>query len=232
MGSSSTAEAASTVYDTGGDPSDVQRALGTHLWVSAWVNDQLSLGNITLPSFPIGMPSWDYGGTFDTQGNIGMGVNSTLLTALKAAKAITSRSYSWWWGQTGATDTVQMDGSIVFGGYDKAKTTGEQFTQKLQAPTTSCPSGMQVTMTDLVLNFPNGTQSSLLSPNQVTACLQPDFTVLMTLLQSPYYNNFEEFTQTNSIGRGGGNGINARGVLYSPDDVYVFSKTPSCRLRH
>ena len=219
LGASTTYDAASTVYEAGGDPSDIERALGTHIWVNAWANDVLSFKGISLPDFALGMPGWDFGGNFDTQSVVGLGVNSTLLSALEAAGKISSKSWSWWWGQTGATEDVQMDGSIVFGGYDKAKTVGDRYTQKLTTNALGCPSGMSVSLTDVVLNFPNGTQSSMLSPNQLSACLQPDFTYLISLPESPYYDNFEDLTQTSNLGRAGGHGLGAAGMVYRPDEV-------------
>ena len=111
-----------------------------------------------------------------------------------------------------------MDGLIVFGGYDRAKTTGNRYTQKLVPPEVNCESGMRVTMSDLKLDFPNGTISSVLGRNQIPFCLQPDYPVLMTLPQYPYYNTFQSLTDTHNIGTGGVSGLGA-GPLYVPGSV-------------
>lgn len=173
-----------------------------------------------MADFPLGLAGNDFGGTFNTQNVFGLGSNSTILNTLVSMEKIASRSWSWWWGQTGATDEAQMDGSIVFGGYDKAKTLEEPHSYEFGAFALDCQSGMHVTITDLVLTFPNGSTTSILYPNQLSGCLQPDFPPLMTLPNAPYFENFERFTQTRNIGRGGGNGIGARGMLYQPDEVY------------
>jgi hypothetical protein len=167
----------------------------------------------------MGMPGYDYAAQFDTQNNIGFGVNSTFLNALQAAGKIASRSYSWWWGRTGATEDAQMDGAIVFGGYDRAKVTGKPYTQNLIPPEVNCQSGMRMTISDLILNFPNGTLASILQHKQISACLQPDFPVLMTLPTDPYYETFEQLTNTHNVGSGGGSGIDAVGYLYPPNKV-------------
>jgi hypothetical protein len=93
-----------------------------------------------------------------------------------------------------------MDGSVVFGGYDRAKTSGTRYTQNLVLPQVNCLSGMRVTISDLRLDFPNGTVTSILGHKQINACLQPDYPVLMTIPADPYYDTFESLTHTRSIG--------------------------------
>ena len=177
---SSTFSPASSVEAAGGDPSDVQRALGQHYWESAWMNDGLSFGNLSLPAFPIGIPKMSSGGPFDTQQNIGLGINSTFLSTLRKTGQIASRTWSFYWGQDGVAAGDQSDGSIIFGGSDKAKTNGSGYTQDLVLPEENCQSGMRVTISDFSLDFPNGTVTSLTGHSQIFACLQPDFPALAT----------------------------------------------------
>jgi hypothetical protein len=204
---SSTFNPASSVEAAGGDPSDVQRTLGQHYWDSAWMNDGLSFSNVSLPAFPIGIPEMSSGGPFDTQQNIGLGINSTLLSTLQQTGQIASRTWSFYWGQDGAAAGDQSDGSITFGGYDKAKTSGNGYTQDLVLPEENCQSGMRVTISDLSLDFPNGTATSLTGHRQIFACLQPDFPALVTIPEDPYYNEFEALTHTHNVGPGFANGI-------------------------
>ena len=215
---SSTSELASSVYASGGDPSDIQRTGGTHIWESTWAKDLLSFGHTSFSAFPIGMPSYEYANLLSSQTNIGLGKNSTLLTRLQSAGQITSRSWSWWWGRTSPTEGAPMDGSIVFGGYDKAKTNGNGYTQNLIRPEVNCQSGMRVTISDLSLGFPNGTVASILGKKQISACLQPDYPVVMTLPQDPYYSTFESLTGTRSIDGGNVTSLGA-GPLYDPGEV-------------
>ncbi|KAJ8606291.1 hypothetical protein MRB53_041042 [Persea americana] len=113
------------------------------------VNDKLSIGNSTIDNFALGMPGFPIFDTYDTQSQFGLGINSTLLNALKRMNAITSRAYSWWWGVQGAT--TQTDGQIVFGGYDSGRIQGTNYTKSMSTPTyPDCNSGMMVTISDLV----------------------------------------------------------------------------------
>ncbi|KAK4548165.1 hypothetical protein LTR36_010034 [Oleoguttula mirabilis] len=113
---------------------------------------------------------------------------------------------------------MSMDGQIVFGGYDAAKTKGNNYTKSLQLPTLACSSGMEVTVTDMVLNFPNGTDSSMLGYGAIAACIMPDYPLIFTFPDT-YYTQFETLTKTSNVGRGGGAGIGYSGPLYWPEEV-------------
>jgi len=49
---------------------------------------------------------------------LGFGRNSTLLNALVASGALSSRSWGFWQGWTGAESKNQIDGNLIFSGYD------------------------------------------------------------------------------------------------------------------
>lgn len=103
------------VVAAGGDPSDTQRTVGTHIWYNDWTTDRLTLENETLDNFPVGMGGFDYGEIFNTQLVIGLGRNSTLLNTLKDTGKIPSRTYFFWWGRNSAAQSNSMDGQLVLG---------------------------------------------------------------------------------------------------------------------
>lgn len=192
------------VRDAGADPSDTARALGTHIWDSTWANDDFVLGNATLSNYAIGMPGFDFGGAYNRQAAIGLGHNSTILQSLKDQNSTASRSWSYWWGIDNSASRSAMDGQIVFGGYDAAKVTGEPFTQQLQEPSANCQSGMYLTLTNMLLNFPNGTSSDLNPSSVITGCLQPDFPAVMTIPAEPYFWRFQNVTETAFMNKSSG----------------------------
>lgn len=208
-----------SVEDAGGDPSDVQREVGLHIWDNSWIRDDLSVGDVTLSSFPIGISEMDMGDSSNTQSNIGLGVNSTFISALKDAGEISSRSYSWLEGLSGATKNAQMHGSNVFGSYDRAKTSGAGYTKELAAPSPDCWSGTSVTLSNVVLPFLNATEGTILGPSTVSACVQFGSTTMLTFAVEPYWNNFEKLTDTERLGVGGGNGLTFSSAIYDDDDV-------------
>ncbi|KAK2787604.1 hypothetical protein FQN53_005054 [Emmonsiellopsis sp. PD_33] len=182
-----------------------------------WVTDSLTLNrNVTLEEFPLGVALADRGAEgYHPRVALGLGVDSTVLKALKASGQIASRSWAMFWGRTGATEGSQLDGNFVFGGYDRAKISGEGYTQRISYSKTECPSGLLVTITDLVLNFSNGTNESLFDDVQSTAmsaCIVPDYPVLMTLPNDPYFYKFEALTQASDFSRSFG--INYYSMLY------------------
>ncbi|KAM0712139.1 hypothetical protein Q7P37_011233 [Cladosporium fusiforme] len=160
------------VVAAGGDPSDTQRTEGTHIWYNDWTKDTITAGYATLEAFPIGMAGFDFGGIFDTQPNIGLGRNSTLLNALRDAKKISSRTYSF------------------------CEVMGPNITQKLQPSSVGCESGMYVTVTNMILAFPNGTKADMLAPSTLSACVRLDYPAISSPRYDPFMERFEAHTGT------------------------------------
>jgi hypothetical protein len=169
---SSRARSVADVYAAGASSSDTDRTEGLHIWDSSWTMDDLGVGNITLKDYPVGSPGFEFGGQYHPQGALGIGPNSTLLSNLKDAGQIASRSYGYWWGENGATSNAQMDGSLILGGYDAAKTQGPNITIALRTPSVSCMSGMFLPISDLVMRFPNSTRASIIVVSD-SSCVGP-----------------------------------------------------------
>jgi hypothetical protein len=83
---------------------------------------------------------------------MGLGTNSTLLNALISAKAIASRTWGYSQGWTGAEAENQVDGSLVLGGYDAAKTKGNNVTVPFSNDP-HCVSNLVVTISDIKMNL-------------------------------------------------------------------------------
>ncbi|KAI7278569.1 hypothetical protein KC345_g5896 [Hortaea werneckii] len=200
-GASSSARGGLDVYEAGGDVDDTARRAATHVWYNEFAQDDITIGNTTLERYPIGIPGLDVGGRTDTQANIGLGRNSTLLSILKQREEIPSRSYSYWWGIDSTSENVAMDGQLILGGYDAAKTTGPNITSNILPWSLACPSGMYITITSMDLGFPNGSRGDMLYPSSLVACLQLDWPFLASLRADPFYNNFEILTDTQYTNR-------------------------------
>ena len=104
--------------------------------------------DISLDQFPVYFPK---PGVIPQNG-IGFGPDSTFLNRLYDQGKIASRSWSLFWGWQGAEQENQMDGSLVLGGYDKAKMAGGA---PLTAPFSDgvgCPSSLLVYLSNIVVN--------------------------------------------------------------------------------
>lgn len=164
---------------------------------------------------------------------LGLGFNSTILHALKDSGRIASRSWSMFWGRTGATADTQLNGNFVLGGYDRAKVSGPNHTRPLTHSGSVCPTAMLITITDIKLNLANGTDVSLFggaASTAMSACIVPDYPVLMTIPFDPYFLSFETLTNAELFKRSFG--IYYYGMIYSIDpesesnmesDMYVFA---------
>ncbi|KAK6430150.1 hypothetical protein LTR95_013701 [Oleoguttula sp. CCFEE 5521] len=216
---SSSKQAEADVYAANASPSDTDRSEGRNIWYNAWAMDDVHLGVTTLPQYPLGMPGMEWEVQNHPQGSLGLGRNSTLLTALINAGHIASRSYGLWWGQDGATDNAQMDGTLVLGGYDAAKTMGRNISGQIKTPTVGCTSGMLLTISDIMMDFPNGTHASIVAPHApIPACLRNDMSGIMYMPYDPYYYTFE-------VNAGAGWIRHSIGTewwtpLYEPSEVY------------
>ncbi|KAI0536934.1 aspartic peptidase domain-containing protein [Xylaria digitata] len=154
--------------------------------------------NVSIDDFAINVPlsDWKEEGYRPMMG-LGLGSNSTVLSALKTGKHIASRVWSMFYGLTGADDYAQLDGILVLGGYDKAKVSGQPYTLDLQIKP-GCPTGMLLTIDDMILHFPNGTSASIVTPSGsgFSSCITPEYPGLMTLHYDPYFVEFERITDT------------------------------------
>jgi hypothetical protein len=182
-----------------------------------YISDNFTLSsNVTVGNFPIGVAQADWGEQgYLPQMALGLGPNSTILNALKSSGQIASRSWSMFWGRTGATSNTQLDGNFVFGGYDRAKVSGANYTRSLSNANPNCGTAMLVTITDIILNFPNGTDASLFDGVQseaMPACIVPSYPVLMTVPLDPYFSTFESLTNASITDRSFG--VYYYGMLY------------------
>ncbi|KAK3363686.1 hypothetical protein B0T25DRAFT_492668 [Lasiosphaeria hispida] len=148
---------------------------------------------------------------FNSKTRTGVGTNSTFMSALVNLGKIATRAWSIFWGCQGATRNTQLDGSMVFGGYDRAKVTGIPLTQQLapqqwDGDNMKCLTGMTVYISDLILNFGNNIDVSLFSndiidsefpyqelAHKFPAYMIPNAPYLIMLPLYPYFKNFHHY---------------------------------------
>ncbi|KAK4200412.1 aspartic peptidase domain-containing protein [Triangularia verruculosa] len=224
---STTFKKSADLIDAGGAPSELNTR-GIELGVSKLLSTSLA-GTETLTSglnsakpltMPIGIPRlrWDNGYTMLHA--MGMGSNSTFLNALTAAGQLSSRVWSIWWGRMW-TETNAMDGSLVLGGYDQEKVTGRNITLPLDyTPESGCWTGMKVTVSNLLINFRNGTDVGILPRDSALRfCIVPQRQLLMEAPGS-IVDTFQNATKMTSIGTSFGLHWNSR----------LFNNTPGNNL--
>ncbi|KAM0556101.1 hypothetical protein ACHAPJ_006090 [Fusarium lateritium] len=181
----------------------------------SWTED------LTLEEFPIARPlntsKWDLQG-YSPQNIIGMDSGSTVMEALKNAGRIASKSFGYWWGLDGVGEKDQKGGSFVLGGYDRAKAYGDGVTTQL-SHSDSCATGMVVSISDILLNFENGTDSSIFEQRNggtsLQACILPDLPMVMDMPWDPYFYNLVTAIQNGEDARS--MGIDFWNVILSND---------------
>ncbi|KAM0427245.1 hypothetical protein ACHAPT_007675 [Fusarium lateritium] len=166
-------EKASDIEGAGGATDEVSLQ-GSEAGIKKLVSTSLAgTYNITLEGapaledFPIGIPrlKWDAGYTLLHP--LGLGSNSTYLDALREAGKISSRVWSIFWGRMWAKDPI--DGSLVLGGYDEEEVIGKNYTAPLvyddYTGTLGCWTDMKVTVSDIRVNFRDGSDKSIFPSN-------------------------------------------------------------------
>ncbi|KAH6867716.1 aspartic peptidase domain-containing protein [Thelonectria olida] len=221
-----TFQKASDVGDAGGSTNeatfqgsevDIKKLVSTSLGGT----DNLTVeGSWSLEEFPIGIPrlKWDAGYTLLHP--LGLGSNSTYLNALRAAEKVSSRVWSIFWGRMWVKDPI--DGSLVLGGYDEEKVIGKNYTAPLvyddYTGTGGCWTGMKVTVSDIRVNFRDGSDKSIFPSNTaLPCCLVPQ---RQLLLEAPgsYVDKFEQETGFNHTDTSYGIHWSAR--LFGADKVF------------
>jgi hypothetical protein len=192
-----------------------------------WTEDTLSFGsNTSLSSFGFGVPQKDSPqGFYSTQAQLGLGRNSTFLGALASAGDIGTKAYSMFWGLVGGPADRQTQGSLVLGGLDKSLIADQNanFTGSLYYGR-GCSTGMLITINDMLLNWPNGTDMSIFGGSQsaaMQACIKPNDVGLMSL-PSSYYQNFAAVSRgipPDGKDEARSFGINFYTMLFDPSSV-------------
>lgn len=189
--------------------SDTSPFPSTSIYSDVFVlNDQVELSDYTF-----GVPLADWGEQFYTpQAVLGLGRNSTFLNRLKSQGLIPSRTWSFYWGMTGRNQ--QSNGSMVFGGYDKSKVQGQNYTFKLNY--TECKWGTTVEISELGLEFLDGKSVSLMEDTGIEweevalplyGCLSPDVIGIFDMPYNNYFARFADLTKYDSFyDHGYGNG--------------------------
>jgi hypothetical protein len=203
---------------------------------NSYVGDWLQIADELMIDFPVGIVLADWGeqGYFPMNA-LGFGLNSSVYRALLSQQRIVSRSVSMFWGLQGPNKHSQLDGTFVIGGYDQAKVSGPNYTMPLAKNDDNCNTKMVVTITDLVLNFANGTDASLFNGTHNTAlkaCVDPSYPVLMTL-PLPYFKVFQNFTNQAEHGFNRTFGLPFYSMVYNDtlENVYVPSQPCHGRLK-
>lgn len=197
-------------------------------------SDVLTIGGSqNLTTYPIGIVGSidDFYNPFDN--SLGLGSNSTFLSALSGLGLIASRSFSIFFGLAGAS--AKMDGSLVIGGFDSAKVSGATLSnpirpQNLDATSVfinNCGTGLSVTVEDISLNLPNGSISSILGGNFSTGlsmCIDPAYPgITLPPSTGPIIEDMigKPLTEMGIDGAGAANVPFYNSFIYSAPDVYV-----------
>lgn len=225
---SDTFEKAADIQAAGGAPEEAAHE-GAETGIKKLVSTSLAgtdtfrpEGSSPLNDFPLGIPrlKWDAGYTH--LHSLGLGSNSTYLNALRAAGKISSRVWSLFWGRLWITDSI--DGSLVLGGYDEDKVIGKNYTAPLvyddYTGTPGCWTGMKVILSDIRVNFRDGSDKSIFPSNTaLPCCIVPQ---RQLLLEAPgaYVSKFQEVTGFNSTGSS--YGLHWSAMLFDADKAYVI----------
>ncbi|CAG1969860.1 unnamed protein product [Fusarium graminearum] len=217
---------ASDIGDAGGSTSEIAFQ-GAESGIKRLVSTSLAgTDNITLggappvEDLPIGIPrlKWDAGYTMLHP--LGLGSNSTYLNALKEAGKISSRVWSIFWGRMWVKTPI--DGSLVLGGYDEEKVIGKNYTAPLvyddYTGTAGCWTGMEITLSDIRVNFRDGSDESIFPSNTALPCCIVPHRQLLLEAPGAYVSRFEEVTGINHTGTSYGLHWSAR--LFDADDAF------------
>lgn len=121
---------------------------------------------------------------FNVMQIVGLSRNSTLLDTLLSARSIASKTWSMFWGLTGGDATSQMDGTLIFGGYDAAKAGGANITIPLSDPharsvyDNPCGSSLVVNVTGITMNLTNGSSKDILGSTPLQMCIDASYPLI------------------------------------------------------
>lgn len=105
-----------------------------------------------------------------TEAGLPLGQNSSFLAAVTEANVAPSKAWGLWVGDRSLSPA---DGTLTVGGYDSSRVAGNFTTFPLGDWTLQQPCPLQVTVSSIMYNQPNGS-SELLTSNNMVACIEPN----------------------------------------------------------
>ncbi|KAM5439351.1 hypothetical protein MferCBS31731_004773 [Microsporum ferrugineum] len=211
-------DASSTSWRAPSDPDLTDSSPGNET-IRIRGTDTLNLGSdISIDQFPIYFPK----PRVIPQNSLGLGPNSTFLNLLFDQGKIASKTWSLFWGWQGAEKENQMNGSLVLGGYDKAKMGGANLTAKF-SDGVGCPSSLLVYLSNIAVNHADGNKTSLFSTagSALRACIKAD-NPQVTLPEDVFENLKKAFpgkTVEHSTG------IYPNSLAYEPENIFAGNIT-------
>ncbi|KAH6848017.1 aspartic peptidase domain-containing protein [Chaetomium sp. MPI-CAGE-AT-0009] len=235
---------ASDLVAAGGASRELGNVRGTELGVAKLLStsvggtERFTIAPANATDMPIGIPRmrWDHGYTILHA--LGLGANSTYLNSLVQAGQIPSRVWSIFWGRMWTdNESTNLDGSLVLGGYDQEKVIGKNVTQRLDySEETGCWTGMKVTVSDVLVNFRNGSDFSVIPRDSAVQCCIVPQRQLLWEGPSDMVGNFIDATQMNNTGLSFGMHWGAQQFdasdpnLFDGDATFVLSNGLSVRI--
>ena len=205
---STTFSKSSDLVAAGGASRELGNVRGAELGVAKLLStsvggtERFTIAPANTTTMPIGIPrmAWDHGYTILHA--LGLGANSTYLNSLVQAGQVPSRVWSIFWGRMwNDNESNNLDGSLVLGGYDQEKVIGKNVTQPLDyGEQTGCWTGMKVTVSDVLVNFRNGSDFSIMPRNSAVQCCIVPQRQLLWEGPSDIVGTFIDATQMNNTG--------------------------------
>ncbi|KAK2813803.1 hypothetical protein FQN50_000204 [Emmonsiellopsis sp. PD_5] len=186
---------------------------------SPWGNDTVELKpNVAVPDLPIYSPKV---GAI-REASLGLGRASSFLDLLVAQGKIASRTWSLFWGWQGLEASQQMEGNLVLGGYDKAKTKGGNFTGAF-GDNTECATSLSIDIKRIHIETWLGTKTDVFNTRGRTlnACIRPDYKLIA--LPPDLWEKFNASLPGEYLG--GSNGIYANGIAVPAKDIFKGNLT-------
>ena len=179
---------------------------------NVWGRDVLRVGETIIEDHPLSIMRKPY-----EMNTLGLGTNSTIINSLHASDLIKSKSWGLFYGLIGSESASQMDGTIVLGGYDRAKVSGSNHTDGL-AIDDLCTSRLRVFLTDISVDSIDGHGTTSIFDNSNTGaswCIQPDFGGIS--IPATTWDSFQNATNTHSSD--GSTGTSGSNFLFDVSSV-------------
>lgn len=128
------------------------------------------------------------------RGELGMGMNSTFMNALSSQNKISSKSWSFFYGNDPSFSDSPRNGSFIVGGYDEALIAGPQrSTAKFKRGDSRCMAGMLIDVTGIALQSTGaGKQDILQGGEKLQMCLVTSISTNMFIHES-YWQRMAKF---------------------------------------